>query len=132
MTVAGAWVTAIVHGTDVYQVRLKFDDKRADGLRGDCSCPFGAEGNFCKHCVATGLVALQSGSAAAHARGTPAAPEPVPGLLVSWLTSLSRDDLLAELLQLLVDEPELRERFELRAAARRVDVKGARRRPPSR
>jgi len=126
LTVAGTWVTATVHGTDVYRVRLLFSDKRADGLRGDCSCPFGAEGNFCKHCVATGLVALRSGPPVAAAPAMPA-----PGSTVSWLSSLSRDELLAELFQLLADRPDLLERFELRAAAQAVEVKGGRR-PPSR
>jgi SWIM zinc finger len=128
LAIAGTWVTAIVYGTDVYQVRLKFDDERADGLRGDCSCPFGAEGNFCKHCVATGLVALRSGASAAPARGTaaPAPPGLEPGSFISWLSSLSRDELLIELFELLADEPQLCERFELRAAARRVDVEGVR------
>lgn len=125
LEIAGTWVTASVYGTDVYRVRLKFDDERPDGLRGDCSCPFGAEGNFCKHCVATGLVALRSGSPAVHSRVSPA-PEPEPGSFISWLSSLSRDELLIELLELLVDEPRLCERFELRAAARQADVEGVR------
>jgi uncharacterized Zn finger protein len=112
LTVTGTWVTATVYGTDEYRVRLLFGDKRGKGVRGDCSCPFGAEGNFCKHCVATGLVALRSGPAAARAPDVPA-----PGSLVSWLSSLSRDELLIELVELLVDEPQLLERFELRAAA---------------
>jgi hypothetical protein len=125
LAIAGTWVTAIVYGADEYRVRLKFGEERAGGLRGDCSCPFGAEGNFCKHCVATGLVALQSGFPAVHAGVTPA-PEPEPGSLISWLRSLSKDELLIELFELLVDEPQLCERFELRAAARRVDVEGVR------
>ena len=129
LEIAGTWVTASVYGTDVYRVRLKFDDERADGLRGDCSCPFGAEGNFCKHCVATGLVALRSGPPVAAVAAAPAAP--ATGSTVSWLSSLSRDELLAELFQLLADRPDLLERFELRAAAQAVEVKGGRR-PPSR
>jgi SWIM zinc finger len=123
LAIAGTWVTATVYGTDVYRVRLKFDDQRAEGLRGDCSCPFGAEGNFCKHCVATGLVALQRGSPAVNARVAPT-PEPPrePGSFIPWLSSLSRDELLIELFELLVDEPQLCERFELRAAERQVDA----------
>ena len=99
LTVAGMWVTASVFGNDVYRVRLSFGDKGGGGLRGDCSCPFGAEGNFCKHCVATGLVALESShSPAVHAPAT-AAPSGEGGGLVAWLNSLSRDELLTELLQ---------------------------------
>ena len=125
LEVAATWAAATVVGSDVYQVRLRFGSG-GRWVRGDCSCPFGAEGNFCKHCVATGLAALRRGSVlAVRAAG---APEPVSeaGSLISWLTSLSRDELLTELLQLLVDEPDLIQRFELRAATRQVDVEGVR------
>jgi uncharacterized Zn finger protein len=45
-------VRATVHDTEPYQVSLGW----ADGsLTGDCSCPHGREGMFCKHCVAVGL-----------------------------------------------------------------------------
>jgi tetratricopeptide (TPR) repeat protein len=125
LVIAGAWVSATVSGNDQYRVRLSFSDKRGGWLRGDCSCPFGAEGNFCKHCVATGLAALRS-SAAAQVPAAPAAVEAEPGSLVSWLTSLSRDELLIELLDLLADEPELFPRLQLRAAARRVDAESVR------
>jgi uncharacterized Zn finger protein len=122
LTVAGTWVTATVFGSDVYRVRLSFGDKRGEGMGGDCSCPFGAEGNFCKHCVATGLVALENGHAVHSPAG--AASSADGSGLVAWLNSLSRDELLTELLQLLVDEPELCKRLESRAAAQRVDVEG--------
>ena len=120
LEIAATWVTATVFGNDAYQVRLRFG---TGGLHGDCSCPFGAEGNFCKHCVATGLAALKGGALSGPAQASSAA-EPEPGSLVSWLTSLSRDELLTELLKLLVDEPDLIQRFELRAAVRQVDVDG--------
>ena len=118
VTVAGMCVTATVFGSDVYRVRLSVGDKRGGGLRGECSCPFGTEGNFCKHCVATGLVALET----SHSPVVRAPAAAAGGGLVAWLNSLSRDELLTELLQLLVDEPELCERLELRAAVQRVDV----------
>ena len=44
---------ATVHGTGRYRVRLTGSE---DGvLDGECICPYGQEGNFCKHCVAVGL-----------------------------------------------------------------------------
>lgn len=43
---------ATVHGREPYRVRLSWAD---GGLSGDCSCPVGQEGAFCKHCVAVGL-----------------------------------------------------------------------------
>lgn len=126
LTIAGTWVMATVFGNDLYRVRLSFGDERGPhGLRADCSCPFGEEGNFCKHCVATGLAALgRDQSTAAHAPA--AAPKAGGGGLISWLNSLSRDELLTELLELLVDQPDLCERLELRAAAQRVDAVGVR------
>lgn len=45
-------VVATVAGTDSYRVRLRDFDGR---LGEDCSCPYGREGAFCKHCVAIGL-----------------------------------------------------------------------------
>lgn len=58
VTVAGATVTATVDGTRTYRVRL---DVTPNGLRGRCSCPYGADGVFCKHCVATSLAWLDQG-----------------------------------------------------------------------
>jgi uncharacterized Zn finger protein len=49
----GPEITATVYGSDAYEVCGNIV------LVGDCSCPFGQEGNFCKHCVATGLAALK-------------------------------------------------------------------------
>ncbi|NJM63888.1 MAG: hypothetical protein HC849_33090, partial [Oscillatoriales cyanobacterium RU_3_3] len=51
-------VRAAVRGKDVYEVWL---GRENDALVGECGCPFGAEGNFCKHCVAVGLAVLASG-----------------------------------------------------------------------
>ena len=51
-------VRATVRGKDVYEVWL---GRAQDALTGECGCPFGLEGNFCKHCVAVGLALLASG-----------------------------------------------------------------------
>lgn len=48
-------VTAIVHGGALYLVRLAIRPR----LDGRCDCPHGAEGNFCKHCVAVALLLLR-------------------------------------------------------------------------
>lgn len=58
VTVSGSTVNATVDGTRTYRVRL--DVTRA-GLRGSCSCPYGADGVFCKHCVAASLAWLEQG-----------------------------------------------------------------------
>ncbi len=49
----GEAVYATVQGNDLYEVELHVGPP---GLRGTCDCPWGQEGNFCKHCVAVALV----------------------------------------------------------------------------
>ena len=48
-------VTAVVRGTSDYQVRLWTEGRTLDG---ECTCPYAADGMFCKHCVAAGLAWL--------------------------------------------------------------------------
>lgn len=45
-------VVANVRGTDEYLVRLRARD---GDLEWECSCPMGADGAFCKHCVAVAI-----------------------------------------------------------------------------
>jgi hypothetical protein len=122
LEVAAAGVAATVIGNEAYQVRLTFGNARAgnSGVRGNCSCPFGAEGNFCKHCVATGLAALRSAGVFDSGTGRAAAAggrRARAGFLVSWLSSLSREELLTELLELAEHDPDARRRLEQRAGA---------------
>jgi uncharacterized Zn finger protein len=116
----GREITATVYGSDAYEVCLTSDTGRSGNivLVGDCSCPFGQEGNFCKHCVATGLAALRL---AATRQAIPASHQERE-LLVSWLASLSKEELVAEIVELLDSDRHLRRRFGLRAAARRADI----------
>ena len=102
-------VNAIVVGSFEYDVTL-YRDRGA--LTGECSCPWGQEGNFCKHCVAVGLAAL-----AAWAAGTAGlAPGPARPDLEAWLDSLGEAELREELRVLIRGDRELRRRFELRVA----------------
>ncbi|MDH6432441.1 putative Zn finger protein [Streptomyces sp. SAI-144] len=110
-------VTAVVHGTDVYDVELTLG--RGDGVSGWCDCPYGQEGNFCKHCVAVGLTVL--GQAESIPRQRAAARARASGL-ETWLTALSHDELLALLRERIGEDRELRRRLELRAAAARSDT----------
>ena len=121
LDVASTQITACVYGSSKYRVCLAFGD---EVLSGSCTCPYGQEGFFCKHCVAVGLAVLEMG-------------EDLPVLieatraerqaLESWLESLSKKELLAELLGLLDEEPDLRRRFELRAASVNLDAVAVRR-----
>ena len=116
----GPEITATVYGSDAYEVCLIVGTGRSGNivLAGDCSCPFGQEGNFCKHCVAAGLAALKL---AEKRQAIPASHEQ-RDLLVSWLASLSKDQLMGEMLEVLDSDRNLRRRFELRAAARRANA----------
>lgn len=58
-------ISARVAGSYTYSVEL-WDE--GDGLEYDCSCPHGAEGNFCKHCVAVGLAWLAENGGAGVAK----------------------------------------------------------------
>src|SRR6266496_6321735 len=53
-------VAARVRGTRLYRVRLWVEGSGGGGsvLGFSCTCPVGADGACCKHCVATGLVWL--------------------------------------------------------------------------
>jgi uncharacterized Zn finger protein len=111
-----AEITATVSGRSRYRVSLTFGD---GGLTGKCSCPHSGGRFFCKHCVAVGLAALELGDELpqrmVEARNGRQA-------LQTWLDSLSREDLLAELHGLLEENPDLRRRFELRAATVNADT----------
>jgi uncharacterized Zn finger protein len=109
LELTGTQITASVYGGSKYQVRLRFG---AGGLAGDCTCPQGRDGLFCKHCVAVGLSVL---AAASDLRIEEARAE--RRALASWLESLPKEDLLAEMLGLLDEDRDLFRRFELRAAS---------------
>jgi uncharacterized Zn finger protein len=96
-------VRATVRGSDCYEVWLGRD---ADRLVAECSCPFGADGNFCKHCVAVGLVLLAE----------PPTP-PVPSVdLGAYLHTLEPRELVGLVLEQAGRDPALYRRLTLRAA----------------
>jgi uncharacterized Zn finger protein len=53
----GDHISATVEGTEIYDVELWVED---DELCGECDCPVGMDGWFCKHCVAVGLTWLNT------------------------------------------------------------------------
>ncbi|MGO9011917.1 MAG: SWIM zinc finger family protein [Bryobacteraceae bacterium] len=58
-------VEASVRGTQDYRVTLTLDEGVLDY---DCDCPIGAEGTFCKHCVAAALAWRQQVAGESKAR----------------------------------------------------------------
>jgi uncharacterized Zn finger protein len=105
------------------------------GLRGECACPYGQEGFFCKHCVAVGLAVMRkarrparrgAGKGTSSARQRPRAAaesgKTTSSDLSSWLKSLSREELLAIVCEQVVEDDGWRRSLELRAAAAAADV----------
>ena len=110
-------ITAAVDGTDCYEVELTED---GDGrVTGRCDCPYGQEGNFCKHCVAVGLTALGRAESVPQQRSAAASRT---RLLDTWLESRTREELLALVREHLADDRDLRRRLELRAATAGEDT----------
>ncbi|WP_369142197.1 SWIM zinc finger domain-containing protein [Streptomyces sp. R44] len=115
------WIRAWVRGTERYEVELLLGGRRKPA--GTCDCPYGREGNFCKHLVALGLTLIAQ--EADLARRRKAARDRTRGL-DAWLTGLSRGDLLALVREEVAEDRNLRRRLELRAASARGDVAGIR------
>ena len=97
-------VYASVQGSELYEVRLAVGQ---DGLDGECDCPFGEEGNFCKHCVAVALVYLYESE---HGGQVARRPDLRP-----YLETLDRDELIALLVEAAETDRGLRRRLEARA-----------------
>jgi len=105
-------VTATVYGTDAYEIVLTLD---ADSLTGECSCPHGQDGYFCKHLVAAGLTVLRQAGDIPRQRAKARSLE-------SWLEALPREDLLTLVREQVREDRGLRHRLELRAAAAGPDL----------
>ncbi|UIX35054.1 SWIM zinc finger family protein [Streptomyces sp. GQFP] len=114
-------ITATVHGTDRYEVELILDGP--GGLSGECDCPYGLEGNFCKHLVALGLTVLARKESLPRQRK---AARNRAQELDAWLSALSKDELLALVREQLGEDRQLRRRLELRAASARGDLAAVR------
>ncbi|MEU7382420.1 hypothetical protein AB0A91_20985 [Streptomyces sp. NPDC042207] len=119
--IGDGWVTATVHGTERYEVELTLDGP--GGPAGECDCPYGLEGNFCKHLVALGLTVLARRESLPRQRK--AARERARDL-DGWLSALSKDELLALLREQIDEDRQLRRRLELRAASARGDLAAVR------
>ncbi|MET9882730.1 SWIM zinc finger family protein [Streptomyces sp. NPDC006430] len=115
-------IAATVDGTDAYEVELT---NHEDGLTGWCDCPYGQEGNFCKHCVAVGLTVLAQAESVPRQRAAAASRTQQ---LDTWLESRSREELLSLVREHLAGDRTLRRRLELRAATSGDDLDSVRER----
>lgn len=106
----GETITATVWGTRPYRVALQ--PARGGGIAHSCTCPIGEDGQFCKHCVAVGLAAIEQRDELV------ARPAPISlDGLRSHLESLGREHLVELLLDEAAGDEALGERLRLRAAA---------------
>ncbi|MFI6006594.1 SWIM zinc finger domain-containing protein [Streptomyces sp. NPDC051366] len=110
-------ITATVDGSDAYEVELTEDEEGR--LSGWCDCPYGQEGNFCKHCVAVGLAVLGQAESVPQQRSAAASRT---RLLDDWLESRTREELAALVREQLAGDRGLRRRLELRAATAGEDT----------
>lgn len=92
-------IAATVQGTHPYEVRVAAEDGR---LAFACSCPVGAEGAFCKHCVAVALCWL----------GEDAPVGPTPEEVRAYLLSLEHERLVDLILDQARDDERLDERLQ--------------------
>lgn len=102
-------LTATVQGTDKYRVTL-FVDGNALGF--ECTCPMGADGAFCRHCVAVGLAWLADGAVPDQAKKKPAvAPVATLEDARAWLAGQDKDKLVEMILERAASDPRLRDRL---------------------
>jgi len=107
-------IAAKVVGTRSYRVKLSVEK---GNLRGDCTCPMGDEGVFCKHCVATGLTYL-AGETDSGKDGATAAGEPPLTLdhVRQYLSQQATDTLVEIIMDQLFENDALREKLLMRTA----------------
>lgn len=100
-------IIACVAGTYDYEVRLWQED---DELMYECSCPVGQDGDFCKHCVATGLALLAKRSG----KKQPSAMDDIR----NYLETLEVEALMGIITHACKHDKRLRERLLLVARGR--------------
>jgi uncharacterized Zn finger protein len=118
----GELLLASVQGTQRYRVELRPGE---GSLEHSCSCPYGRDGAFCKHCVAAGLAFLE-------ASADPPEPWPEPlslDAIRERLEDLDREALQSLLLEQARADERVLERLRLWFAAdsERVELESFRR-----
>ena len=109
---------ATVQGSGLYTVKLTTEP----ALTGTCDCPHGAEGNFCKHCVAVALTLLDLDSLPSLLAETAERD----AVINTWLDGMSHGELRNLLGEILDSHPDIRNRIAARAATAAGDVEDMR------
>lgn len=92
-------ITAVVEGSELYDVQIWLNDGRVVGM--DCTCPYAADGNACKHMAAVLCEAEDIDLADAQARNGQSRKE-----LEQAITKLSKEDAQNLLLELAEAYPD--------------------------
>lgn len=117
LQILGSTITAEVQGSELYRVRLKHT---ATLLEGSCDCPASDNIDFCKHCVAVGLVYLQHLQTGEQLKNSKR-----PDLLHNYLLTHDKAVLAQILTELIHNDPLLEDQWMLKAevAAGKLDSK---------
>ena len=108
-------ITAKVLGSRDYRVKLSIKN---GGIDYSCTCPVGADGDFCKHCVAVGLAWLNPESS----RKGSGKPAVTLGDARAALAAQPKEALVALLLEHALEDDRLRQKLLLKAA--KASLKG--------
>ena len=111
-------LSAKVLGTRPYKVKLWI---KGGGLEYSCTCPVGAEGGFCKHCVAVGLTWLSQPKTSKGKRGAQVTMKDVR----TSLATQPKEALVEMMMAQAMDDGPLCRKLLIKAATKgrkRIDV----------
>jgi uncharacterized Zn finger protein len=103
-------ITANVRGTRPYRVKLWIENEQ---LEYSCTCPVGADGDFCKHCVAVGLAWLEDKKLKLSGKGKATV---TMDDVRAYLMKQDKNALVDVLLDHATDDDRLRRRLFMKAA----------------
>jgi uncharacterized Zn finger protein len=104
-------VYATVEGSRPYKTILWLENGAAQG---QCTCPLGQDGEFCKHLVATGLTWIE----AEATKGSPTKPKRIePDDIEAWLRKQSPETLVETIMQQAMTDNEFYNVLKFKVAA---------------
>jgi uncharacterized Zn finger protein len=104
-------IHATVHGSHPYKTTLWLEDGMAGG---QCTCPLGREGEFCKHLVATGLTWIEA-QASGDTRQEQKAIQPAD--IEAWLQKQPPEKLVETIMSQAMSDDEFYNVLKFRVAA---------------
>ena len=107
-------ITAVVEGSEFYEVQIWINHGRVDGM--DCTCPNASEGNNCKHMAAVLYEMEDTEIAETHTTDAQTRKE-----LEQLITKLSKENAQKLLLELTEEYPDTKEFVLLRTAKQPPD-----------